>query len=418
MKQSSQTSPCGELLAALAGATERVVELQTALTAARALPPENGGDGESEKAAWIEARLAAVGIADMRHVDAPDGRVSSGLRPNIVARIPGESTRTLWLFGHMDVVAAGDPAAWTGDPWLVRRDGDRLYGRGVEDNQQAIVCMLLLAEALKRTGIRPALSLGMVFMADEENGSRYGLAHILKTAPELFARDDIYIVPDFGSPDASIIEVAEKAQLWLRFETIGKQCHASTPEKGVNAMVAASHLVTALAEGLAESFTERDDIFSPPTCTFVPSRRELNVEGINILPGRDVFYVDCRLLPAVRQEDVLARVSEIAGRVERERGVRIKVTVAQSQKASFTDAASPDVGLLQDAVESEYGIRPRPVGVGGGTVAAHLREKGLPALVWARILNTCHQPDECGLISAAVGDSRVFARLIMNGSHA
>ena len=217
------------LLAGLAQRDERVVELQSALTACKALGPGNGGRGELAKVRLITGWLEACGVRDLQRLDAPDERVPDGLRPNLVARLPGADSRTLWLFGHTDVVPPGDPAAWTSDPWQVRREGDWLYGRGVEDNQQAIVSMLLLAEELRRQEVTPALSLGLVFMADEESGSDYGLAHMLERSPELFRPEDLYIVPDAGSPRGDLIEVAEKSQLWLKVRTIGVQCHASTP---------------------------------------------------------------------------------------------------------------------------------------------------------------------------------------------
>ena len=114
------------LLHGLAGREDRVVTLQSALTACPALGPDNGGDGEQAKAAIIAAWLKACGIKDLVHVDAPDSRVSSGVRPNLVARIPGRTKRTLWLFGHMDVVPPGDHSALQNDPWQVRRQGDNL----------------------------------------------------------------------------------------------------------------------------------------------------------------------------------------------------------------------------------------------------------------------------------------------------
>ena len=199
------------LIGVLAGRADRVVALQQALTACRALGPENGGQGEEEKAAFITAQLQAAGVTDLRRLDAPDDRVACGHRPNLVARIPGRSPRTLWLFAHTDVVPSGPAGEWLSDPWQVRRDGDLLYGRGVEDNQQGLVSMLLLAEALHATGLTPELTLGLVFMADEETGNTFGLAHILAAAPELFRQDDLFIVPDSGSPSGADIEVAEKS---------------------------------------------------------------------------------------------------------------------------------------------------------------------------------------------------------------
>ena len=51
----------------------------------------------------------------------------------------------------------------------------------------------------------------------------------------VFHQNDFVYVPDFGEPDGSLIEVAEKHILWLKINVKGKQTHASTPEKGINA---------------------------------------------------------------------------------------------------------------------------------------------------------------------------------------
>ena len=145
------------LLTRIAAHAEDVPEIQTALTACRAVGPENGGHGEGAKAELIEKWLRDMGISGIEHVDAPDGRVPGGKRPNLIATIPGRSSRSLWLFAHMDVVPEGDPALWNTDPWKVTRKGDMLYGRGVEDNQQGLTSMLLLARALTEAGVTPEL---------------------------------------------------------------------------------------------------------------------------------------------------------------------------------------------------------------------------------------------------------------------
>ena len=54
-----------------------------------------------------------------------------------------------------------------------------------------------------------------------------------------------------------------------------------------------------------------DPLFQPPCCTFVPTRHEENVPNINSLPGKDVFYIDCRILPGISHDDVLASAREI-----------------------------------------------------------------------------------------------------------
>ena len=78
------------LLERIAAHAEDVPEIQTALTACRAVGPENGGHGEGAKAGLIEKWLRDMGISGIEHVDAPDGRVPGGKRPNLIATIPGD----------------------------------------------------------------------------------------------------------------------------------------------------------------------------------------------------------------------------------------------------------------------------------------------------------------------------------------
>lgn len=400
------------LIGVLAGRADRVVALQQALTACRALGPENGGQGEEEKAAFITAQLQAAGVTDLRRLDAPDDRVACGHRPNLVARIPGRSPRTLWLFAHTDVVPSGPAGEWLSDPWQVRRDGDLLYGRGVEDNQQGLVSMLLLAEALHATGLTPELTLGLVFMADEETGNTFGLAHILAAAPELFRQDDLFIVPDSGSPSGADIEVAEKSIAQFKVHTRGLQGHASTPHKARNALTAAAAAITSLSE-LGRDFPQEDPLFDPPCSTFVPTRHDANGPGINIIPGEDVFYLDCRLLPGIDPDAVLAAARQRVTPIARHHGTDIDVELVHLQKASASAPNCPAARALVAAVQEIYGVEARPTGIGGGTVAALLRQAGLPAVVWSCIRNTCHQHNEHSSISATIRDAQVFAHVLM-----
>lgn len=255
----------------------------------------------------------------------PTRRVPDGVRPNVVARIPGASPRRLWILGHMDVVPPGELSYWKTDPWKVVVDGDKIRGRGVEDNQQAIVCGLLIAQELKAQGITPDLSLGLIFVSDEETSSRYGIHYILKTHADLFGPDDFVVVPDYGVADGSSIEISEKGQLWMRVEVLGHQCHASRPQEGRNSLVAAADMILHVRD-LESIYAQVDPLFQPPCCTFVPTRHEENVPNINSLPGKDVFYIDCRILPGISHDDVLASAREIMEAVAERHGVTVDIT--------------------------------------------------------------------------------------------
>ncbi|MDO5483519.1 MAG: M20/M25/M40 family metallo-hydrolase, partial [Desulfovibrionaceae bacterium] len=173
-------------------------------------------------------------------------------------------------------------------------------------------------------------------------------------------------------------------------------------------------MVLACHTGLPTAFPQEDALFRPASSTFVPSRHEANVDGINILPGNDIFYLDCRLVPDVEHEAVLSEARRIAAQVAARHDVRISVEVEQRQDASRTSPDSPVVTALREAVRPVYGVEARPVGIGGVTVASHLRQKALPAAVWACIANTCHQPDERASINATCKDAQVFAHILMN----
>ena len=147
---------------------------------------------------------------------------------------------------HLDVVPPGDLSLWSSDPFQLQVDGDRLIGRGVEDNHQGLVSALLAIQALRHAGLQPSCTLGLAIVADEETGSQYGLHYLMQNHRDQFTSKDLIIVPDAGDSAGETIEIAEKSILWLKVKTIGKQCHASTPALGRNAHRAGAHLVVKL----------------------------------------------------------------------------------------------------------------------------------------------------------------------------
>ena len=90
-----------------------IIELESILTRNKALAPENGGDGELQKCLALEEWLKKNGITGLKRYDAPDSRVSSGIRPNLVATIKGlDDTKCIWVCAHLDVVPAGEKSLW------------------------------------------------------------------------------------------------------------------------------------------------------------------------------------------------------------------------------------------------------------------------------------------------------------------
>ncbi|MBA4356582.1 MAG: M20 family metallo-hydrolase [Humidesulfovibrio sp.] len=395
--------------------SQTIIDLQRALVAIPALGPMNGGPGEKDKTEFLKGYLRDMGFAQVRELRAPDPAVPCGYRPNLAAMVPGKDTsKTLWVISHTDIVPPGDAALWDSDPYTLKVDGDILIGRGVEDNHQGIVCSLLVAKALLDLGAPAPMNYGVLLVADEETGSKYGLDHVVKHHAELFGPNDLFLVPDFGEPRSEMIEIAEKSMLWLKVVVEGKQCHASTPEAGINSLLAAAALIVQIPK-LHQLFDRQDPLFNPPHSTFQPTKKEANVENINTIPGRDVFYVDCRVMPGYDLDEVLAAVKIFGDEVEREHGARISYEFVQREQAAPpTPADSEVVTRLVRCVQSVFGNQPKLMGIGGGTVAAYLRRAGHKAVVWGTLMHNAHQPNERSSIKNSIKDAKVMAAMLFD----
>lgn len=391
-----------------------MITMQFDLTAIAALSPDNGGDGEFDKAQLILKYLSAMDFPNVVQINAPDSRTSSGVRPNLVLTIPGtNSGRAVWIMTHMDIVPPGELKLWDDDPFRCHvRDG-RIYGRGTEDNQQDIVSSIFATKAFLDEGASPESTIGLAFVADEETSSRFGLSFILQHENNPFRKTDIIVVPDSGNEDGTMIEIAEKSMLWLRFKTIGKQCHASRPNLGKNAFQAASHLVVSL-DRLHHIFDASDPFYEPRRSTFQPTKKEPNIPNINTIPGDDVFYMDSRILPQYRLSDVLHEIREMANAIEKRFDVSIEITAVQEVQAPPpTPHDAPVVTALKEAIKLIYNVEATPQGIGGGTIAAIFRENNYPAAVWSKMEHTAHQPNENCLISNMLGNAKVYATLFL-----
>lgn len=389
-----------------------MIELQRGLTALPALAPENGGEGESRKAAFLSSWLRERGFPKVEEYFIPDDRVPSGNRPLVVTELAGkEEGPAVWVMTHLDIVPPGEMTLWEGDPYVVREEGGRIYGRGVEDNQQGMVASIFALYALLKEGITPQKSIKLLFVPDEEVGSKYGIQYILKEL-DLFSPGDTFLVPDGGNPEGTMLEIAEKSVLWLEFTTHGRQCHASTPQLGINAFLAASELVVLLG-GLGEVFSEENALFDPPCSTFVPTKKTANVPNINTLPGEDVFSLDCRILPERPLQEVLDQVDTHIQHIEKKHGVTIERRILQRVESSPTPQDSPFVQEVSRAIEAVHGLPGVPTGIGGGTVGAYLRNAGFHTVVWSTLAETAHMPNEYCVLDNMIKDCQIMAYLFL-----
>lgn len=395
------------VLARIDKARDAAVETLTDLCRIPAVGPESGGDGEAKKAAFVQKSLKDLGLT-VERFDAPDKRVPGGKRPNLVAR-SGKGPR-IWFLCHLDVVPPGDRSAWRCDPFEPRLEAGRLYGRGTEDNGQAIVALLTAYAAIVGAKVKLACPVGLAFVSDEETGSEFGVTHLLKE--RVFREGDSFVVPDWGVPGGDEIEIAEKGLLWLRFAIHGKQGHASLPQQAVNAHRAGAYLLTLLDATLPQRFPATDPLFRPRTSTFEPTKKEANVPNINTIPGEDAFYFDCRILPSYRTKDVIGAIRGLTEQAERTFRVKIDTEIVSEVSSPPTRSDADVVKALGTALKEIRGLRIRPVGIGGGTLAGPLRKAGFDAVVWSTTDEVGHAVDEYARPDYLLADAKIYAAVM------
>ena len=133
--------------------------------------PNPPGD-ERVVAQIICEEAARLGLPEPQHY------ARSAHRPNLIFTI-GSGTPSLMLAAHMDTVPPGNLAAWSSDPYVLTRQGDRLVGLGSADMKAAIAAMLFAAARVHQCPEHQG-TLTLVFSADEEAGSAEGMEWLLK----------------------------------------------------------------------------------------------------------------------------------------------------------------------------------------------------------------------------------------------
>jgi succinyl-diaminopimelate desuccinylase len=392
---------------------DEMVDMQIQLCAIPAISPSSGGEGEAAKADALLKFLDKTGFEDITVAKAPDLDADAGYRPNILAYYKGErSTKTIWILCHMDVVPPGEMSKWKGNPFKAWIEAGKIFGRGVEDNQQDMVASLFAIKAFQAEGIKPNYDVGIALVADEETGNEKGLKYVLQNTNP-FRKKDLIVVPDAGNSEGTMIEIAEKSILWLKFKTFGEQAHGSTPEKGINTFRAASFLVTEL-DKLYDTFDHKDPIFDPPISTFEPTKKEPNVPNINTIPGEDVFYMDNRILPHYGLDDVEKSIRRAMDSVQEKFNVKIVMEREQrSPAAPPTSPEAPVVQALKKGIRDVYKKEAEAIGIGGGTLAGPLRWSKFEAACWSKTEETAHQPNEYCVIDNMMGDAKVFAHIFL-----
>lgn len=399
--------PIEDILRSIELSKEDMVRDMMGMIRIPSIGPANHGEGEGKCADYLMTLLE--GFDDVKKIDVKDTDYPGVMRPNILAVKKGKKKGTVWVIAHTDTVTPGDLSEWRHPPFEPFRDGDRIYGLGAEDNGQAVIASIYASKFFKYVELN-GRSLGIALVADEETTSKMGIDYLVEN--EYFSKDDIILVPDWGSPGSSMIDIAEKHLLWVKVAVKGKQTHGSTPNKGLNAYRAGAKFLTELLGDLERNYSKINDLFKPSVSTFEPTKCSPTVGNVNTIPGYYEFWMDCRIIPDYDPQEIYDHMVSFADSFSKESGAIVTVMKEQmtvSGRPSSTETEG--YRALIESIRTITGIDVQPAGIGGGTCANFFRVNGFDAYVWETEGGSLHQPNEFVDVNSIITDAKVYALL-------
>jgi succinyl-diaminopimelate desuccinylase len=370
-----------------AAAASDPVELLRRLVAARS--PNPPGD-EREVADVIEQEAAALGLPQA-------GRFARDpTRPNLIFEL-GDGSPTLILAAHMDTVPAIDIPSWRSDPWELTEVDGRLVGLGSSDMKGGVAAMLLagarwLVDPERRGTVK------LVFVADEETFSSYGMEYLAR-AGLLLADAAVLAEPaSLGERSWERFFVAQRGSCVCRLEARGEPGHSGALiPKERRASWAFAKALSALVDA---------DLFAawrhPVDGTGVTVNVATMVEGGTVpIAHPEVLscVIDVRTIEGMTQEIVLEELRNVVDRA----GLADRVTIEPAAPpSSWFDPGrtANDQHLLRAARKAWREVlgtdAPAPSVMTAGTDSTHINAAGIQALpaFGPGSLAVAHKPNE------------------------
>jgi acetylornithine deacetylase len=354
--------------------------------------------------AWVEAYLDGHGVAHRR---APN---ADGTKSNLIATVGPAVPGGVVLSGHTDVVPV-DGQAWTSDPFVVTRRGDRLYGRGTCDMKGFLALALAAVPDLVAAELKAPVHLA--FSYDEEIGC-LGAPDMIRIIAAELPRPALVVV---GEPTNMEAVRGHKgiSNFTVTVTVTGHEAHSSLTHLGVSANMAAVTLMASLLEIAARLEREAD-----PASPFTPRHSTLTIGVIhggtagNILARECQFLFDLRCPPGEDPDAILADFYTEVRALDAVLKARFPHCGVALVRRSNTPPLNPEEeGAAELFARRLAGDNGPPRVVSYAAEAGQFQGAGFSTVICGPgSIDQAHQPDEYVEISQMERGAAFMARLI------
>jgi acetylornithine deacetylase/succinyl-diaminopimelate desuccinylase-like protein len=398
---------------------EEVRFLQALVQLPTDTPPGNNAP-HAERTAEL---LAGMGLAAEQHAVPQADVQACGLQSItnlIVRRRYGSGGPNIALNAHGDVVPPGE--GWIHAPYGGEIEDGKLYGRASAVSKSDFASFTFALRALESLGLpqepggQPPVQLrGAVelhFTYDEEFGGELGPGWLLQQG---LTQPDLLIAAGFSYQ----VVTAHNGCLQLEVTLHGLASHAAYPHTGVDALQAATKLLTALYAYNDVLRTRRSRV-EGITHPYLNVGRIEGGSNTNVVPGKVVLKLDRRMIP---EEDAATVEAEVRTLIETTLaacpGIRLEIKrLLLAKSLQPLPGSAPLVAAIQKHGLAVFGV---PIPESGTPLYTDVRlygACGVPAVIYGAgprtvLESNAKRADEHLVLSDLQGATRVIARTLL-----
>lgn len=274
-----------------------------------AIPSESAG--EKKVIERIAEEMKSVGFDEVK-ID-PMG--------NLLGRI-GNGKKIVAIDTHVDTVGIGNRDEWARDPYAAVLEDGIIYGRGASDQKGPMASMVYAGKIIKELDLLDDYTLYMVASVQEEDCDGLCWQYIIN---EDQLKPEVVVITE---PTNLNVYRGHRGRMEIGVTTTGKSCHASAPERGVNAIYKMTPIIEEIQK-LNDALRE-DDFLGKGTITV--TYVECDTPSFNAVPPRCYIHLDRRLSRGETKEVALQEVEAAVKRA----GVEAEVIVPTYARPSHT----------------------------------------------------------------------------------
>lgn len=315
---------------------------------------------------------------------------AAGDKAAIYATVGPRDRGGIVLSGHTDVVPVTGQA-WTSDPFTLRVENGRAYGRGAVDMKGFDALALALIPEFQAADLKTPIH---IMLSYDEETTCLGVVDTIRRLGHDLPLPKAAIV---GEPTMLEVVDAHKSVVTFMTTVHGFEAHSSKPYLGASAVMTAAELVSELNR-IADEMMERGDTsgrFDPPYTT-VHVGVISGGTARNILSKVCSFHWEFRGLPNLDPQEIPNRLDRFVEEVALKRLNRFgEFGRIETKLEVAVPGLAPEPGSFAETLGLRLAGKNHTQTVPFGTEGGHYQAAGIPTIICGPgSIDQAHQPDE------------------------